>query len=60
MRASCKPFESPSTTASSIALTVLSTKRLNATGSGNDYHIYLMPVKKQRVTCLESKLERQP
>lgn len=40
---------------------MLSTKRLNATGGGSDYKLYLVAVeKKKRVTRLESKLARQP
>ena len=40
---------------------MLSTKRLNETGRGNDYNFYLVVVKKgKQVTCLESKLARQP
>lgn len=48
MTASCRPFESPSTSSSSIALIALSTKRLNETGSGNDYNRYLVVVREER------------
>ena len=48
MTASCRPFESPSTSSSSIALIALSTKRLNETGSGNDYNRYLVVVKRRK------------
>ena len=57
MRASCKPFESPSTSSSSTALTVLSTKRLNDTGKDM---IIIFIRKENRVTCLGSMLARLP
>jgi hypothetical protein len=57
MRASCKPFESPSTSSSSTALTVLSTKRLNGTGKGM---IIIFIWRENRGTCLGSMLAHLP